>query len=144
MERPFGSVTSTGWGNLTFNISSFTGALLSRSTLEGSCLVSPPGPCGCGCCANNPAVSRPSEKWSKKIFFVMIFSLPHSGGVGRGIASAGHSNNNRPMFRHQILLCGLLNLLGGHGSQLSIRRIDEVGIVVKNSVSANLIGHPKG
>src|SRR6478736_2887489 len=102
MVRPFGNGTSTGCGSFTFKISLLTGALLSRCTLEGSCLVSAPGPCGC--CADKPAVSTKSAKFSDNIFFSMVFSLPHSGSADGGAGRAGLGDHNRASRGHKIFL----------------------------------------
>src|ERR1043166_3876002 len=124
MVSPFGSVTSAGCGSL-----------------EGSCFVSAPAPCGC--CADKPAGNMKSTKFKVNIFFSMVFSLPHSSSAGGGTGRAGQGDYNRAVRRHQIFLGGLLYLFGGYGSQLLISRINEVGIVIKDRRRPNLIGKKK-
>jgi hypothetical protein len=73
----------------------------------------------------------------------MVFSLPHSGSAGGGTGRAGQGDYYRAVCRHQIFLGGLLYLFGGYGGQLLIRRINEVGIVIKDRGRPNLIGKKK-
>src|SRR5579872_1354685 len=136
--RPLGSETSVGCGSLTLRISLFTGTRFKRWTLDGNCLASPVA----GCWATAMAALSPAISTTDKHFFSMVISsLPCGAAAG---TSSGCGDHDGSMRGYQVLLRGLLDLIGGDGTKLVIGRVDQVRIVIKNGKSSNLIGQSQG